>query len=232
MQPSFYVSAFARGIVVLVEDYQLKLLDRLIIKNQFFQKISFSFQVCYLIDLLTWNILYIYNFLKTTKLISSYFSKKYHFIKVDSFKLYISIIKSETPTLSLHLPKSYISQVNLICILCCHCLYHFSSFSGSHFESIMVNSQRLRIDTCYFYLGKLIHFRIKMPLLIGDLSWYFWKWQLAYLEYLCDIELSRIYFQISLFLGKNLCFTELSTQIHWNTRLAAFDVFHMFTQFF
>ena len=49
LQPSFYVSAFARGIVVLVEDYQLKLLDRLIIKNPFFQKISFSFQVCYLI---------------------------------------------------------------------------------------------------------------------------------------------------------------------------------------
>ena len=158
--------------------------------------------------------MYIYNFLKTTKLISSNFSKKYHFRKVDSFKLYISIIKSETPTLSLHLPKSYISQVNLICILCCHCLHHFSNFSGSHFESIMVNLQRLRIDNCYFYLGKLIHFRIKMPLLIGDLSWYFWKWQLAYLEYLCDIELSRIYFQISLFLGKNLCFTELSTQIH------------------
>ena len=111
--------------------------------------------------------MYIYNFLKTTKLISSYFSKKYHFRKVDSFKLYISIIKSETPTLSLHLPKSYISQVNLICILCCHCLHHFSSFSGSHFESIMVNSQRLRIDTCYFYLGKLIHFRIKMPLLMA-----------------------------------------------------------------
>ena len=140
------------------------------------------------------------------KLISSYFSKKYHFRKVDSFKLYISIIKSETPTLSLHLPKSYISQVNLICILCCHCLHHFSSFSVSHFESIMVNSQRLRIDTCYFYLGKLIHFRIKMPLLIGNLSWYFWKWQLAYLEYLCDIELSRIYFQISLLCREELVF--------------------------
>ena len=29
---------------------------------------------------------------------------------------------------------------------------------------------------------------------------------------------------------KNLYFTELSTKIHWNTRLAASDVFHMFTQ--
>ena len=30
--------------------------------------------------------------------------------------------------------------------------------------------------------------------------------------------------------GKNLCFTELSTKIHGNTRLAASDVVHMFTQ--
>ena len=29
---------------------------------------------------------------------------------------------------------------------------------------------------------------------------------------------------------KNLCFTEFSTKIHWNTRLAASDVFLMFTQ--
>ena len=70
----------------------------------------------------------------------------------------------------------------------------------------MVNSQRLRIDTCYFYLGKLIHFRIKMPLLINHLSWYFWKWQLAYLEYLCDIELSRIDFQVSLLFREKLVF--------------------------
>ena len=30
--------------------------------------------------------------------------------------------------------------------------------------------------------------------------------------------------------GKNLCFTEFSTKIHWNTRLAASNVFHMFKQ--
>ena len=29
---------------------------------------------------------------------------------------------------------------------------------------------------------------------------------------------------------ENFCFTEFSTKIHWNTRLAASDVFHMFTQ--
>ena len=32
------------------------------------------------------------------------------------------------------------------------------------------------------------------------------------------------------YLTKNLCFTEFSTKIHWNTKLAASDVFHMFTQ--
>ena len=31
---------------------------------------------------------------------------------------------------------------------------------------------------------------------------------------------------------KNLCFTEFSTKIHWNTRFAASRVFHMFTQSF
>ena len=30
--------------------------------------------------------------------------------------------------------------------------------------------------------------------------------------------------------GKNLCFTEFNTKIHLNTRLAASDVFHMFTE--
>ena len=29
---------------------------------------------------------------------------------------------------------------------------------------------------------------------------------------------------------KNVCFTEFSTKIHWNTMLAASDVFHIFTQ--
>ena len=28
----------------------------------------------------------------------------------------------------------------------------------------------------------------------------------------------------------NLCFTEFSAKIHWNPRLAASDVFHVFTQ--
>ena len=35
---------------------------------------------------------------------------------------------------------------------------------------------------------------------------------------------------LTIFTGKNLCFTEFSTTIHWNSSLAASDVFHMFTQ--
>ena len=42
-------------------------------------------------------------------------------------------------------------------------------------------------------------------------------------------ELSRAY-KLTTLTWKNLCFTEFSTKIHWNTVLAASDVFHMFTQ--
>ena len=35
---------------------------------------------------------------------------------------------------------------------------------------------------------------------------------------------------LTILTGKNLCFTEFSTKIHWNAMLAAFDVFQMFTQ--
>ena len=38
------------------------------------------------------------------------------------------------------------------------------------------------------------------------------------------------YIDLTILAWKNLCFTEFSTKIHWNTRLAAADVFHMFTQ--
>ena len=124
-----------------------------------------------------------YNFLKRMKLIYFFiFFKEISFYKSEFIQI-ISIIKSEIPTLPPHLPKSY-----KFCILCRHCLHCFSNFSDSHFEYIMVNSRRLSIDTNYFYLGKFIHFKIKMPLPIGDFSWYFSKWQLAYFEYLYNIE--------------------------------------------
>ena len=137
--------------------------------------------MCYLIDFADMKDT-VYNFLKRTKLISSYFSKKYHFIKVNSFKLFLL---SNQKHLTYHhifqrvILAKFPVKFNSICILCHDYLHRFSKVSGSHFESIMVNSQRLRIDSCYFYLGKLIHFKIKMPLPIGNLSWYFSKWQLA-----------------------------------------------------
>ena len=36
--------------------------------------------------------------------------------------------------------------------------------------------------------------------------------------------------ELTILTGRNLCFTEFSTNIHRNTRLAASDVFHMFPQ--
>ena len=136
-----------------------------------FSKNKFCFQVCYLTDFVdtkhTLN-----NFLKRTKLIYLYFSRKYHFIKVNSFKLFLL---SNQKHLTYHhifqrvILAKFPVKFNSICILCHDYLHRFSKVSGSHFESIMVNSQRLRIDSCYFYLGKLIHFKIKIPLPIGNL---------------------------------------------------------------
>ena len=133
-----------------------------------FQKIKFYFQVCYLIDFVDMKHT-LYNFLKRMKLSSSYFSKKYHFIKVNSFNLFLLSNQKHLSyhhTFQIAILAKFPVPFNLIRILCCHC----SKFSGSHFESIMVNSQRLRIDPCYSYLGKLIHFKIKMSLLIDYLS--------------------------------------------------------------
>ena len=53
-----------------------------------FQKIKLYFLVCYLIDFAGMKHT-AYNFLKCKKLISAYFSNKYHFIKVNSFKLFL-----------------------------------------------------------------------------------------------------------------------------------------------
>ena len=147
-----------------------------------FSKNKFCFQVCYLIDFVDMKHT-VYNFLKRTKLISSYFFFKYHFIKGNSFKLFLLSSQKHPPyhpTFQRAILAKFPIQFNSIWILCRHCLHYFSKFSGSHFESIMVNSQRLRIDTCFFYLRKLIHFKIKMPLPISDPSWYISKWQLIW----------------------------------------------------
>ena len=131
------------------------------------------------------------------------FFKEIPFYKSEFIQI-ISIIKSETPTLRPHLPKSYVSQVSCTIQLDLHLFpsllaHRFSKFSSSHFKFIMVSSQRLRIDTCYFYLSKLIHFNIEMPLLIGNLSWYFSKCQLAYLEYLYSRMIQNLFSDQSIF---------------------------------
>ena len=135
-----------------------------------FQKIEFYFQVCYLTDFADMKHT-LYNFLKKMKLSSSYFSKK-HFIKVNSLHLFL--LSNQKHPLYYHTFQIAISQVSRIIQLDLHSLLlllaSFLKFSGSHFESIMVNSQRLRNDTCYFYLGKIICFKIKMSLPIDYLS--------------------------------------------------------------
>ena len=112
-----------------------------------FQKITFYFQVCYLIDFVDMKHT-LYNFLKRIKLSSSYFSKKYHFIKVNWFNLFL-LSNQKHPvchhTFQIAILAKFPIELNSTYILCCHCLHRFSKFSGSHFESIMVNSQRLRI---------------------------------------------------------------------------------------
>ena len=115
------------------------LLQRLIIKNPFFQtsikkavlyvvqcvflKIKFCFQVCYLTDFVDMKHT-LYNFLKRAKLISSYFSKKYHFIKVNSFQLFL-LSNQKHPlyhhTFQRAIFDKFLVQFNSICILCRHC---------------------------------------------------------------------------------------------------------------
>ena len=141
--------------------------------------------------------LYLFKENKTNFLI---FFKEISFYRSQFIQI-ISIIKSETPTQPPNLPKSYICQVSCTIQLNLHPLpsllaHRFSKFSGSHFKSIMVSSQRLRIHTCYFYLGKLICFNIETPSLIGNLSCYFSKCQLAYLEYLYNRMIQKFIISI------------------------------------
>ena len=144
----------------------------------------------------------LYNFLKRTKLISSYFSKKYHFIKVNSFKLFL-LSNQKHPlyhqTFQRAIFASFLYNSTRFASLPSLLAHRFSKFSGSHFKSIMVSSQRLRIHTCNFYLGKLIRFNIEMPSLIGSLSWYFSKCQLAYLEYLYNRMIQNLFSDQSIF---------------------------------
>ena len=116
------------------------LLDGLIIKNPFFQtsikkavlyvvqcvflKIKFCVQVCYLTAFVDMKNT-LYNFLKRAKLISSYFSKKYHFIKVNLFQSFL--LSNQKHPLYCHtfqraIFTKFLVQFNSICILCRHYL--------------------------------------------------------------------------------------------------------------
>ena len=116
------------------------LLERLIIKNPFFQtsikkvvlyvvqcvflKIKFCFQMCYLTDFVDMKHT-LYNFLKKMKLSFSYFSKKHHFIKVNLFNLFL--FSNQKHPLYHHIFErailaKFLVQFNSICILWCHCL--------------------------------------------------------------------------------------------------------------
>ena len=128
-----------------------------------------------------WHERYCIQFFKENETNFFIFFKEISFYKSEFIQI-ISIIKSETPNLPPHLPKSYISQVSCKIQLNLHPLpWLLASFLKSFWQPFWVyyGQLRLRIDSCYFYLGKLIHFKIKMPLPIGNLSWYFSKWQLA-----------------------------------------------------
>ena len=51
---------------------------------------------------------------------------------------------------------------------------------------------------------------------------------LAWENYICGMN--NVPQVLTILTGKNLCFTEFSKKIHRNTRFAASDVFHIFTQ--
>ena len=53
-----------------------------------------------------------------------------------------------------------------------------------------------------------------------------WK-EFQLLQILNDLSIKHLIIDTP---GKNLCFTEFSTKIHWSASLAASDVFYMFTQ--
>ena len=53
------------------------------------------------------------------------------------------------------------------------------------------------------------------------------EWLLLSVTFTADLELV---FVLTILTRKNLCFTEFSTKVLWNARLAASDVFHMFTR--
>ena len=141
-----------------------------------FQKVKFSFHVCYLIDFVDMKHT-VYNFLKRTKLNFLIFFKEISFYKSEFIQI-ISIIKSEIPTLPPHLPKSYINKVSHTIQLDLHPLPSLLALFFEIFWQpfwVCYGQLRLRIDTSYFYLGKLIHFKIAFTDRRSILHGIFWN---------------------------------------------------------
>ena len=90
----------------------------------------------------------------------------------NEFVQLVFIIKSETSTLTPHLPNSYINQVSCTIQLDLYPLLSLlASFLKIFWQPFSVSyGQFAQVKNCYFYLGKLIHFKIKMSLPIDYLS--------------------------------------------------------------
>ena len=117
-------------------------------------------------------------------------------------------ISLSVTTLCLHL--------HLILLELCHCWD-------------LPNLLWIRLNFCGFYKELLLS--------QGNLTslFFYSKMQLRlYLAFLknsvLNLYMYNICWGLTIHTGKNLCFTEFSQKIHWNTRLAASNVFQMFAQ--
>ena len=115
------------------------------------------------------------------KLSSSYFSKKYRFIKVNLFKLFL-LPNQKLLTLPPLLPNSYISQASRTIQPNLHSLL-----------SLLASFLKVFWQPFWVYYGQFAEVKNWHSFIV------FSKWQFVYLEYLCDIVWSRNYFQICLF---------------------------------
>ena len=77
---------------------------------------------------------------------------------------------------------------------------------------------------------RFINVAVKMFRLCQVLQFFFYLDFLSWTFMIHRTAGERGAISLTIFTGKNLCFTEFSTKIHWNTKLAASDFFHMFTQ--
>ena len=104
-----------------------------------------------------------------------------------------------------------------------HLKRHFyQSFKVSVVNSLLVNFSKMWFDRCCYNLWWSI----------SKFLWHcFFEETGLFVETKSIVDLCnfviKFLFRLMILTWKNLCFTE---KIHWNTRLAASDVFHIFTQ--